>query len=86
MVFSVVSFAWTFLTTVLGALLITKCGHNLHVSLLQTKILNIGWYMIRNHSHEENVKEAMVHVKISTEWVKRWNILCSISMHAFFAV
>ena len=42
--------------------------------------------MIRNHSQEQNVKEAVVHVKISTEWLKRWKILCCISMHAFFAV
>ena len=51
-----------------------------YVSLLQTKILNRGWYMTRKHSQEKNVKEAVVHVKISTERLKRWKILCCVSM------
>ena len=36
--------------------------------------------MIRKHSREKNVKEAVVHVKISTEPLKCWKILCCISM------
>ena len=36
--------------------------------------------MTRKHSQEKNVKEAVVHVKISTERLKRWKILCCVSM------
>ena len=60
-------------TTVLGAVLITKCGHKQHTCLYcEQKIFNISRHMIRNHSEEKDVQEAMILPIKSTERSNAW--------------
>ena len=60
-------------TTVSGAVLITKCGHKQHTCLYcEQKIFNISRHMIRNHSEEKDVQEAMILPKKSTERHNAW--------------
>ena len=60
-------------TTVLGAVLITKCGHKQHTCLYcEKKIFNISRHMIRNHSEEKDIQEAMILPKKSTERHNAW--------------
>ena len=60
-------------TTVLGAAPITKCGHEQHTCLYcEQKNFNISRHMIRNHSEEKDVQEAMILPKKSIERRNAW--------------
>ena len=60
-------------TTVLGAVLITKCGHKQHTCLYcEQKVFNISRHMIRNPSEKKDVQEAMILPKKSTERRNAW--------------